>query len=337
MRELRVGDPANIATDVGPLIDREAQRAHRGASASSAGVAFAAKARCPLSARTARSSRPTLIDIDSIAELKGEVFGRCCMCCALSGARSSTLIDAINATGYGLDARHRLTHRCDASTRSSQRARVGNVYVNRNIIGAVVGVQPFGGQGLSGTGPKAGGPLYLHRLLRHAPGPHVAEQRSGAASGAARQLIDWLAHGPALQLATDRSRMPASSRRALRAAHALGAREWRCGAMSARATSCACVPRGIVRATARSPRALLEQLAAALATGNTSCRIDDAPLAEALRAALAERAASVVRAKRDSASADAVLVDRAEAKHGRRTGSQALRSELAAAEVRSCP
>src|SRR5579864_8664413 len=77
-------------------------------------------------------------------------------------------------------------------TRSSS-ARVGNIYVNRNIIGAVVGVQPFGGQGLSGTGPKAGGPLYLQRLLSRAPPLHWPQAIAARAPEALRGLIDWLA------------------------------------------------------------------------------------------------------------------------------------------------
>jgi RHH-type proline utilization regulon transcriptional repressor/proline dehydrogenase/delta 1-pyrroline-5-carboxylate dehydrogenase len=80
------------------------------------------------------------------------------------------LVDAINATGYGLT--HGIHTRIDETVAAIlSRVRAGNVYVNRNIVGAVVGVQPFGGHGLSGTGPKAGGPLYLRRLVRGAPGP----------------------------------------------------------------------------------------------------------------------------------------------------------------------
>jgi RHH-type proline utilization regulon transcriptional repressor/proline dehydrogenase/delta 1-pyrroline-5-carboxylate dehydrogenase len=112
--------------------------------------------------------RPTLIDlggIDGFAQLEREVFGPVLHVVRWRREELRGLIERINATGYGLT--HGIHTRIDetASTILS-RIRAGNVYVNRNMIGAVVGVQPFGGLGLSGTGPKAGGPLYLRRLAR---------------------------------------------------------------------------------------------------------------------------------------------------------------------------
>ena len=113
------------------------------------------------------------------------------------------LIDAINATGYGLT--HGIQTRVDETVEFvSPRMRAGNIYVNRNIIGAVVGVQPFGGEGLSGTGPKAGGPLYLPRLCRQRSGIGRAE---GAARAGSNSGVAWQRDGAAMSLpADDRAR-----------------------------------------------------------------------------------------------------------------------------------
>ena len=107
---------------------------------------------------------PTIIEIGALSELGREQFGPILHVLRYRAADLDSLIDAINASGYGLTMG--VHTRIDETVeRVAARAHVGNLYVNRNVIGAVVGVQPFGGEGLSGTGPKAGGPLYLHRLL----------------------------------------------------------------------------------------------------------------------------------------------------------------------------
>ena len=106
---------------------------------------------------------PCAFEIDSISVLEGEVFGPVLHVVRYRAEDLGRVIDAINATGYGLTLG--IHSRLDAfAERVWARARVGNVYVNRNMIGAVVGMQPFGGEGLSGTGPKAGGPNYLPRF-----------------------------------------------------------------------------------------------------------------------------------------------------------------------------
>jgi RHH-type proline utilization regulon transcriptional repressor/proline dehydrogenase/delta 1-pyrroline-5-carboxylate dehydrogenase len=111
---------------------------------------------------------PTLIEIDSISELKREVFGPVLHYLRFKREELDGLLGQINGTGYGLTMG--LHTRIDETiARVVGAAHAGNVYVNRNIVGAVVGVQPFGGEGLSGTGPKAGGPLYLYRLLAGRP------------------------------------------------------------------------------------------------------------------------------------------------------------------------
>ena len=164
MDELAVGDPALLATDVGPVIDEEARDAlekHIGAMRT-LGLLRHRAARSPSASRGAFVA-PALIALDRLERLRREVFGPVLHVVTWEAAQLDALVDAINATGYGLTMG--VHSRIDTTVaRIAARARVGNLYVNRNIIGAVVGVQPFGGEGLSGTGPKAGGPHYLPRF-----------------------------------------------------------------------------------------------------------------------------------------------------------------------------
>ncbi len=165
MRTLIVGDPALLETDVGPVIDAEAQR---NLEAHLAGLTPQARwiERASLPASIGSRGHffaPVALEIDSLAPLTHEVFGPVLHVVRYRAQDLDAMIDAVNALGFGLTLG--VQTRIDATARRiAARARVGNVYVNRNIIGAVVGVQPFGGQGLSGTGPKAGGPHYLHRF-----------------------------------------------------------------------------------------------------------------------------------------------------------------------------
>lgn len=163
MAELQVGNPADPATDVGPIIDAEAQGAIAAyiAEARAAGRVLAEATRFDGSA--GHFVMPALIRLDSPTDLKREVFGPVLHVATWEEGGLDALIDAINASGYGLTLG--VHSRIDAvAAHVAARARVGNIYVNRNQIGAVVGVQPFGGRGLSGTGPKAGGPHYLMRF-----------------------------------------------------------------------------------------------------------------------------------------------------------------------------
>jgi RHH-type proline utilization regulon transcriptional repressor/proline dehydrogenase/delta 1-pyrroline-5-carboxylate dehydrogenase len=117
----------------------------------------------PEHCRTGFYVAPTLVRLDRLARLTHEVFGPILHLYAFKAADLDALVDEINAFGFGLTLG--VHSRIDATIeRIVARARVGNLYVNRNMIGAVVGMQPFGGEGLSGTGPKAGGPHYLHRF-----------------------------------------------------------------------------------------------------------------------------------------------------------------------------
>ena len=160
-RELRIGDPFDYATDVGPVIDEEAKRAleaHKKRMRKEARELL----ELSLGPEHARGSyvAPAIYEIPSIAVLAREVFGPILHVVRYAGDRLGDVCDAINATGYGLtlSIHSRVKATADLIAR---RVRVGNIYVNRNQIGAVVGVQPFGGEGLSGTGPMAGGPNYL--------------------------------------------------------------------------------------------------------------------------------------------------------------------------------
>ena len=165
MDELVVGDPVLLSTDVGPVIDAEAQQR---LEAHAAGIVRGARwqHRVKLGAETAAGHfvAPLAVEIDSFDRLAGEVFGPILHIVRYEATALDGVLDAINAKGYGLTLG--IHTRIDTSARYiANRVRVGNVYVNRNMIGAVVGVQPFGGCGLSGTGPKAGGPHYLERFL----------------------------------------------------------------------------------------------------------------------------------------------------------------------------
>lgn len=161
MDELHIGDPADLATDVGPVIDGDALAMLHQHSEHLTGFARLQK-QCvlPDDLPAGHYFPPMLTEIDEVAQLPREVFGPIVHMLRYSAADLDQVIDAINASGYGLT--FGVHSRIDSRARYiASRIRAGNVYVNRNMIGAVVGVQPFGGTGLSGTGPKAGGPHYV--------------------------------------------------------------------------------------------------------------------------------------------------------------------------------
>jgi RHH-type proline utilization regulon transcriptional repressor/proline dehydrogenase/delta 1-pyrroline-5-carboxylate dehydrogenase len=161
MDELVVGDPALLSTDVGPVIDDEALQVLQEHAARMDREATLIKA-AKLSAGAAHGSffAPRAYELKSLSQLKREVFGPVLHVIRYEARDLDKVLAQINATGYGLTLG--IHSRIDATVQHIVRSvRVGNCYVNRNQIGAVVGVQPFGGEGLSGTGPKAGGPHYL--------------------------------------------------------------------------------------------------------------------------------------------------------------------------------
>jgi RHH-type proline utilization regulon transcriptional repressor/proline dehydrogenase/delta 1-pyrroline-5-carboxylate dehydrogenase len=164
MDELKIGDPMRLDTDIGPVIDEDAREVLEKHSMHMAREAKLLR-RLPLGAEHENGVffAPRVFEIERLSQLTHEVFGPVLHVIRYRADRLDAVCDAVNATGYGLTLG--LHSRIDETADFiAARVRVGNFYVNRNQIGAVVGVQPFGGEGLSGTGPKAGGPHYLSRF-----------------------------------------------------------------------------------------------------------------------------------------------------------------------------
>ncbi len=162
--ELQIGDPGLLSTDVGPIIDREAvDRLNSHASAMEREAQLIYRAPLPENCGTGNFFPSTIFKINEMKQLTGEVFGPVLHIIRYDADRIEKVIEAINSAGFGLTVgiHSRVSKFANDLHR---RLKIGNTYVNRNMIGAVVGVQPFGGEGLSGTGPKAGGPNYLHRF-----------------------------------------------------------------------------------------------------------------------------------------------------------------------------
>jgi len=164
MDELDIGDPALLSTDVGPVIDdvsRQLLVTHVERMSKEAKILH--QCTMPAATKSGTFFAPTLIEIKNVDEMQHEVFGPVLHVLRYKGKRLEQAIQAVNATGYGLTMG--LHSRIDTRARlMADVSGAGNIYINRNMIGAVVGVQPFGGRGLSGTGPKAGGPHYLPRF-----------------------------------------------------------------------------------------------------------------------------------------------------------------------------
>jgi RHH-type proline utilization regulon transcriptional repressor/proline dehydrogenase/delta 1-pyrroline-5-carboxylate dehydrogenase len=165
MDELLIGPPWQLATDVGPVIDDEALAGLQAYAARiTADARWQHRARIPANLEAGRYFAPLAVEVASLAAVEREVFGPVLHVVRYAARDLDGVVDSINRLGYGLTLG--IHTRIDSAAQSiADRVQVGNVYVNRNMIGAVVGVQPFGGSGLSGTGPKAGGPYYLHRFV----------------------------------------------------------------------------------------------------------------------------------------------------------------------------
>ena len=265
MQELRVGNPDHLATDIGPVIDSEAQRnllAHIDRIKANAKGFY----QLPLDAVTQHGTfvAPTVLEIGSLSELQREVFGPVLHVIRYTRDELPQLIDAINASGYGLTLgiHSRIDETIDFIT---THAHVGNIYVNRNIVGAVVGVQPFGGEGKSGTGPKAGGPLYLKRLQRNPTVKLNAHTIHGVSTSADTSLLAVLltwarTHGHECIAALGEQYAHATM---VNTALVLPGPTGERNTMSF-------APRGPVLCAAAGVSALLNQLAAVFATGNTA-------------------------------------------------------------------
>ena len=290
MAELEVGDPRKLSVDVGPVITAEARDAIVSHIETMRGRGHKVT-QTPLGeARGARHIRapPTLIEVSEVADVEREVFGPVLHVLRYKRDALDKLIDDINAAGYGLT--FGLHTRIDETiARVLERIEAGNIYVNRNIIGATVGVQPFGGSRLSGTGPKAGGPLYLSRLVAE-PAASALDGVEGAdaAIGGIRVYGDWLAaHGHAAE---------AERCVGLMARSPIGARAELKGPVGERNVY-TLRRRGRIAAVAASEGGLLIQIGSILATGNDAV-VDATPPPSALLSRLpAELVHRIVRVK----------------------------------------
>ncbi len=327
--ELRAGDPALVSTDVGPVIDAPARA---GIEAHIARFADRLRLRLPAAGDPATSCfvAPAIIEIASVAQLQREVFGPVLHVLRYRREDLAALLDAINGTGYGLTCgiHSRIDETIDAI---AARIRAGNIYVNRNMIGAVVGVQPFGGEGLSGTGPKAGGPWTVLRLqhardaLSRAP-LALGAARVAAAPAALQELHDWLQrHGEAAL----------ASRCAEYSVYTPIGCRLELGGPTGEANRLQYHPRGRAlcvpadAAAAAADRVVLGQLAAVAATGNRALLID-APARRALLSGLPQSVQAVVDWSDDLWSAvDAQTIDLA-LLDGAAPQAAALRRRLAA-------
>lgn len=202
MQALSVGNPDRLQSDIGPVIDKEAQKDITNYIEAMREQGFKIE-QLPLSkdCNCGTFIQPTLIEVNSVADVKREVFGPVLHVVRYQHSQLNDVMDAIKANGYGLTfgIHSRIDERIE---RLIQQSKAGNIYVNRNIVGAVVGSQPFGGQGLSGTGPKAGGPLYLLRLVENSPvvdfeGTDNPSEQDNSLSDI---LSDWITqHGSATE------------------------------------------------------------------------------------------------------------------------------------------
>ena len=257
LAELSIGNPDRISTDIGPVISAQARE---GIEAHVAAMAAAGhrvtRVSLPDECGLGTFVSPTIIELARISALTHEVFGPVLHVLRFKRDELDGLLSDIQATGYGLT--FGVHTRIDETVaRVTARAAAGNIYVNRNLIGAVVGVQPFGGHGLSGTGPKAGGPLYLRRLMLARPASLGLV--SNQVPRAARPWMDWLiSNGEAEE---------ASRFLAMLSATPFGVEQQMPGPVGEQ-NLYATEARGIVLCVASARKDLLGQVGAALVTGN---------------------------------------------------------------------
>ncbi|PMQ17678.1 trifunctional transcriptional regulator/proline dehydrogenase/L-glutamate gamma-semialdehyde dehydrogenase [Janthinobacterium sp. AD80] len=263
MQELRVGNPDRLATDIGPVIDAEAQGnllAHINK------MKTVALDHYSLDLPTVKGTfvAPTVLEIKSLSQLTHEVFGPVLHVIRYKRAELPQLVQSINDSGYGLTLgiHTRIDETIDFITK---RAHVGNIYVNRNIVGAVVGVQPFGGEGKSGTGPKAGGPLYLKRLQRNAPAGAQHQRQAAPALDALTVWAKMHGHDKVMHLAQEYTRTTL-----------LGSTTVLPGPTGERNTL-SFAARGTILCAAATTGVLMNQLAAVLATGNQALVLAQSP------------------------------------------------------------
>lgn len=309
MAECRMGNPGRLTTDIGPVIDAEAKaniENHIQAMRAKGRPVFQAVRDNSEDAREWRSGTfvpPTLIELASFDELKKEVFGPVLHVVRYNRNNLNELVEQINASGYGLTLGvHTRIDETIAQVTGS--AKVGNLYVNRNMVGAVVGVQPFGGEGLSGTGPKAGGPLYLYRLLANRPenalGVTLARQDAEYPVDAQLKTVLTQPLDALIKWADNRPELRAIAQQYGELAQA-GTQRLLPGPTGERNTW-TLMPRERVLCVADNEQDALVQLAAAMATGCEVLWPDDA-----LHRDLAKQLPKAVSARIHFAKADALL------------------------------
>ncbi|MET3393891.1 RHH-type proline utilization regulon transcriptional repressor/proline dehydrogenase/delta 1-pyrroline-5-carboxylate dehydrogenase [Variovorax sp. 1140] len=305
MAEAAIGNPARLSVDVGPVIDAEARdgiERHVEAMRSRGHAVFRQAREHGDDARHGAFVMPTLIELDSIGELQREVFGPVLHLVRYRRRDLGALVGQINGTGYGLTLGVH-TRIDETIAQVVENAKAGNVYVNRNIVGAVVGVQPFGGEGLSGTGPKAGGPLYMLRMLAARPDDAMARAVAGAPAAAhptLSALARWADATGRTELSTQCARFAAQSRS--------GSSRTLAGPTGERNVY-KLEPREAVLCLAGAEADRLTQLAAVLAAGSSAIWPADAA-AQSLRASLPAEVQQCVAIANDWSS-DTVAFDAA--------------------------
>jgi len=309
MATLETGDPSRLSTDVGPVIDEDARKTvERHVERLTAAATLIARAPLADNAVNGTFTPPVAFEIASLDMLEEEIFGPVLHVLRFRGKDLKALVERINALGYGLTMG--LHTRIDGVMRAvAGRARVGNLYVNRNQIGAVVGVQPFGGEGLSGTGPKAGGPHYLRALVKAQPAARADEtaaqdaaltvpvrydtdslgaDENAALAAADAAYSDWSAMDRSAILAAAFAADPGAAAGADgQTGGGLGdaARRWALDLQAGRelpgpageANTLKLRGRGVVLCLGPGADALMRQVALSLAAGNTALSVGEAP------------------------------------------------------------
>ncbi|WP_315919708.1 bifunctional proline dehydrogenase/L-glutamate gamma-semialdehyde dehydrogenase PutA [Mesorhizobium sp. SP-1A] len=326
---LDVGNPWEISTDVGPVIDDEARKSIDDYCAE---MESAGKLLARLDTPTdGRFVAPTVLKVKGIEEMQREVFGPVLHVATFDAEKIDSVIAAINAKGYGLTF--------GLHTRIEGRAQhfvdgihAGNIYVNRNQIGAVVGSQPFGGEGLSGTGPKAGGPHYLRRF-RKGPeaGAELVEGQAATAKELADNLPDAAMGGWATRpdrVAILRKHLRGKGTAAIAASAALDFGQVDLPGPTGEANTLSLSPRGRVLCLGPDAETLLAQAVQALAAGNAVLAV--APGAPAALAALTGKGLPVAAldARLDPAALGPLKID-VVAFSGRPEDARSLRRALA--------
>jgi len=269
MHELRLGNPDQLHTDVGPVIDAEAQQNIADYIEEMRSKGFKVEQLAiPKTTKVGTFIPPTVIEVNQASDVSREIFGPVLHILRYQHSNLSNLIDEINANGYGLTfgIHSRIDERID---KLSTQIKAGNVYVNRNIVGAVVGSQPFGGQGLSGTGPKAGGPLYLLRLVQNGPVVTFKQESQEAPTPAMTVLNDF-----SLWLKEHGRQDEAEKVEKIFAHHLLGIHKELPGPTGER-NLYSLLARGNILCQAKTELGAKIQLASCLATGNKAIFISE--------------------------------------------------------------